>query len=67
LKDEQDGPTVLGIEHVLQLGERLNSQHQYLLGARFVLRGQIKCIAGIDVPEAEALAFRNTEWFAELS
>ena len=55
LEDQQHRPAVLRVEHVLQLGERLDALLQRLLGARLVLGAEVERVAGVDVLEAEAL------------
>ena len=53
LEDQQHRPAILRVEHVLQLGERLDADLQRLLGARLVLRLEPSGVAGIDVLQAE--------------
>ena len=54
-EDEEDCPAVLGIEHLLELGEELDAAGQGGLGLRLVFGGQIESVAGVDVAQAEAV------------
>src|SRR6266550_4187275 len=55
LEDQQHRPVVLGIEHVLKLGERIDAHRQRFLGARLVLRRQVEAVPRIDVLQAETV------------
>src|SRR5262245_45090585 len=67
LKDEQHRPAVLGVEHVLQLGERLDARGERFLGARLVLGAESQRLAGIDAVEAEPGAIGDAEGLGERS
>ena len=67
LKDQQDGPVVLGVQHVLQLGQRLDSGGKRFLRPRFVLRLQVERVAGVHVLEAEFVSLGHTERLRELA
>ena len=54
LENQQHGPIILGIEHVLKLGEDFDSHCEGFLGARFVL-GQTKRIARIYILQAKVV------------
>jgi hypothetical protein len=61
LEDEEHGPTVLRVEHILKLGERGDAGGEGLLGPRFVAGGEIERVRGIVVGETKAVAGRDTE------
>jgi hypothetical protein len=56
LKNEQDGPAILCIEHVLQSGQGLHADAQGFFCARFVFRLEITGVIGIDVFQTKPLA-----------
>jgi hypothetical protein len=53
LEDQEHGPAILGVEHVLELGEERDPLLQRLLGRRLVLGLQPRGVAGIDLLEPE--------------
>jgi hypothetical protein len=61
LKDEQQGPAILGVEHVLLLRQQCNAALQDFCGfALFQL--QAARVARIEILEPEALALGDAEW-----
>jgi hypothetical protein len=56
LKDEQHRPSVLRVEPVLQLRERLHAQSERLLSARFVLLAVLQGVVRIDLLQPELVA-----------
>src|SRR5262249_12655674 len=60
LEDEQHRPAVVGVEDVLQLGQRLDAGPQRFRGARLVLVAQLARVAGREVLEAELGAHGDT-------
>jgi hypothetical protein len=61
LKDEQQGPAVLGVEHVLLFRQPRNAEFAQLRGLALV-QLQAAGITRIEVLEPEVLAFRDAEW-----
>src|SRR5262245_50401066 len=55
LEDEQDRPPVLGVEHLLELGEEPDAGREGGLGLGLVLGGEVERVAGIDVAQAKAV------------
>jgi hypothetical protein len=55
LKDQEHRPAILCVEHVLQLGERLDPSGERFLGAWFVRGAEMQRIARIDALEPEPL------------
>ena len=49
LKDEEDGPLILRVKHVLQFCKDLDTLFQELLCSRFVFGGYFASIAGTDI------------------
>ena len=67
LKDQQHRPAVLRVEHILQLGQRLDAHGERFLGTRLILGSELERVAGIDVFEAKAVTVRHSEGFREAS
>src|SRR4029453_8506587 len=65
LKGEEDGPAVLRVEPVLELGERLDPDRQRLLRPRLVLGSQVEGVARVDVLQAERRAVLDSEGLGE--
>src|SRR5262245_47208778 len=61
LKDQQQPPLILRIEHVLKLSQHLDAGRQSLFSSRFVLIFKIERIGGINVLQAELAAVGNAE------
>jgi hypothetical protein len=61
LEDEQHGPFVLGVELVLQFGERLHAHGQGLFESRFVFTCKLKRVARVDVLKPKVFAFGDAE------
>src|SRR6185369_16119481 len=57
---------VLGVELILQLGERLAARRQRLLGARLILGTEVVRVAGGVISQAEVFAVRDAEMLREL-
>lgn len=61
LEHQQHRPLVLGIELVLQFGQRLDADLQPFLGLALVLRLEPQRVAGIDLVQPEFLPVFKTE------
>jgi hypothetical protein len=61
LEDEQQGPAVLGVEHILLFRQPCNAALEELRGLALV-QLQATGVARIEVLEPEALAFGDAEW-----
>src|SRR5262245_56764350 len=61
LEDEQQGPAVLGVEHVLLFGQPSNAALEDIAGLALV-QLQATGVARIEVLEPEALAFGDAVW-----
>jgi hypothetical protein len=61
LKDEQQGPAILGVEHVLLLRQQCNVALQDFCGFALV-QLQTARVARVEVLKPEALAFGDAEW-----
>ena len=60
LEDEQDGPTILGIKHVLKFGEYFDAHGQCFLGARLVFGGKLQRVTRVEVLQAK-IVIRHAE------
>ena len=67
LEDEQHRPAILRVEHVLQLGQSLHTDLQALLGARLVLRLQLRGIIWLDVLETKFVSLGDAIRLGELA
>ena len=67
LEEEEHGPAVLRVEHVLQLGEGLHPGLQALLGMWLVLRLQPCGITGVDVLETKFVALGDAIGLREIA
>ncbi len=56
LEDQQHSPIVLGVKHVLKLGEHVDADGQGVLGLRLIFGGQVEGVAGIDVLQTEFIS-----------
>src|SRR5262249_28159129 len=65
LEDEQHGPAVLRVEHVLELSQRLDAQREHLLRARLVLGPEVERVSGVEVLQAESVPVRDPERLRE--
>src|SRR2546428_232570 len=65
LEDEQDGPAVLRVQHVLEMAQRLDAQREHLLRAWLVLGPEIKRVGGVEVLQPEPVAVRDPERLRE--
>jgi hypothetical protein len=61
LEDHEHRPAVLGVEHVLELGERLDAHGQDLLGPDLLVRAEAQGVPRVHVLEAERLAFADSK------
>jgi hypothetical protein len=66
LEGQEDGPAVLGVETILQLGQRLDPDRERLLRARLVLRAEVERVTRVHVLQAERLAVGDAEGLREL-
>ncbi len=56
LENQQDAPTVLGVEAFLKFGQQAGAFAQSLHRHRFVIPLQVQGVVGIDAGQAKALA-----------
>ena len=66
LKNQQHGPAVLGIEHVLQLGENFDAHGSASLARGLSSDCEVPGVAGIEVLQTKALV-RDTERLGEFA
>ena len=65
LEHQQHGPIILGIKHVLKLGQHFDPHRQRFLRLRLILGREIKRVAGIDILQPKAI-IRHAEGLGEL-
>ncbi len=59
LEHQQQRPVILGVEHVLLLGEPFDAALEYLLGLALVLGLEATGVPRIDILEPEVLTARD--------
>ncbi len=67
LEDEKHRPFILGIEHVLHLGQEFDAYGQRFFRALFVILFKIQCVTRVGVLEPELVPVGDAERFREFA